>query len=181
VAPTFLITSDIHGSLRVLERLFDKARTFNVDAILIAGDLCPPDNPLFSALLHQEIPIHLVRGNCDSSYEFSSAALPLPPLVWKTAWKGRELVMTHGDRFPSPYGLDLKKGDIFLYGHTHVPKVQQNAEGILMINPGSPTYPRTSLGPSYAILDGEGVSVRAFDDDRFLPSLQYDFFDETDQ
>jgi putative phosphoesterase len=181
VTPTYLITSDIHGSVRVLERVLEKARAFKADAILIAGDLCPPENPLFSALLRQEIPVHSVRGNCDSSYEFSNASLSLPPLVWRTVWKGRELVMTHGDRFPSPYGLDLKKGDIFLCGHTHVPKVQMNAEGILTINPGSPTYPRTSLGPSYAIMDAEGVSIRAFDDDRYLPSLQYDFFDEIDQ
>ena len=181
MTPTYLITSDIHGSLRVLERLLEKARRFNAEAILIAGDLCPSDNPLFSALLHQEVPMHLVRGNCDSSYEFSNASLNLPPLVWRAPWKGRGLVMTHGDRYPSPYGLDLKKGDIFLYGHTHVPKVQLDADGILLLNPGSPTYPRTSLGPSYAILDGEGVSVRAFDDDRFLPSLQYDFFEESDQ
>ena len=31
--------------------------------------------------------------------------------------------------------------DVFVYGHTHVPQVEE-MRGVLLVNPGSPTYPR---------------------------------------
>lgn len=158
-----------------LRQLLQRAKQYQAQAILIAGDLCPTESPAFKALLSQEIETILVRGNCDGSYEFNAAGMILPPLVQRLRWGEHTLVMTHGDRFPSPYGLELQSNDIFLSGHTHTPHLMKQEDGILTINPGSTTFPRTVLGPTYALLFEEGVSIRSLDDDRPLPSLQYYF------
>ncbi|ADY14594.1 YfcE family phosphodiesterase [Sphaerochaeta globosa] len=173
--PTLILASDIHGSAFALHLLVGRAKQYQAEKILIAGDLCPPDSPEFRTLLTQEAETLLVRGNCDGSYEFSNAKIHLPPLVQRLQWGERTLVMTHGDRFPSPYGLDMKTGDIFISGHTHTPHLARQEDGIITINPGSTTFPRTPLGPTYALLFEEGISIRSLDDDRPLPSMQYYF------
>lgn len=173
--PTLILASDIHGSSFALRLLAGRAKQHQAQKILIAGDLCPPESLEFKTLLREEAETLLVRGNCDSSYAFSNAGINLPPLVQRLKWGEKTLVMTHGDRFPSPYGLDMESGDIFISGHTHIPHVVRQEDGILTINPGSTTFPRTPLGPTYALLFEEGVSIRSLDDDRPLPSLQYYF------
>lgn len=173
--PTLILASDIHGSTAALRLLLQYAKHYQAQHILIAGDICPPSSPAFKELLSQHTDTILVRGNCDSSYDFSAAGINLPPLVQRLKWGEHSVVMTHGDRFPSPYGLDMQGGDIFISGHTHSPRLLMQEDGILHINPGSTTFPRTALGPTYALLFEDGASIRSLDDDRPLPSLQYYF------
>ena len=173
---TILFSSDLHGSWPALKLLIVKATKIQAKALLIAGDLCPPDNPaFFLTYSNSEIPIILVRGNCDSAYDFDLAHIPLPPVTRKINFAMRTIVMTHGDRFPSPYGLELKRMDIFISGHTHTPKLVEDSQGIICVNPGSPTYPRTALGPTYGIIDETGISIRDFNNDTPIPNLQYYF------
>jgi len=173
--PTLIVASDVHGSTVALHRLLQHAKVHRAQQILIAGDICPPSSPAFKQLLSQPVEFILVRGNCDSSYDFSSAGINLPPLVQRLQWGQYPVVMTHGDRFPSPHGLDMERGDLFISGHTHAPRLMLGEDGILHINPGSTTFPRTALGPTYALFFEEGISIRSLDDDRPLPSLQYYF------
>jgi len=54
--------------------------------------------------------------------------------------------------------LDALTCDIAVCGHTHKPYIEDRPDGGLIINPGSPTYPRTQMGPTMARLvarDGE--------------------------
>ncbi len=44
-----------------------------------------------------------------------------------------------------------KKANVVVFGHTHMPLIFN--EGLLMINPGSLSRPRTSHGPTYAVLE----------------------------
>ena len=59
--------------------------------------------------------------------------------------------------------LDLKLCDIAICGHTHRPFVERDrATGVLVMNPGSPTYPRSG-GPSMGRIiceEGKVVSAR---------------------
>ncbi len=51
--------------------------------------------------------------------------------------------------------------DVVVYGHSHLPVIER-IDGVLLVNPGSPTDPRRADGPSVALLDIEpaGVSAR---------------------
>ncbi len=113
----------------------------------------------------------MVKGNCDSSYDFEAAGKVVPPLIVRLPWQGRTILMTHGDRWPSPYGLSMKKGDIFLFGHIHVPRLYTDRDGIIILNPGSTTYPRGESAASYALLLPDRIEVRTLREDKLLQEL----------
>ncbi|MGE4583591.1 MAG: YfcE family phosphodiesterase [Sphaerochaeta sp.] len=181
MASSFLITGDIHGDHRILHMLQSRARQVHAQAILIAGDLTPTEDPVFRELFSQDPPSILVKGNCDTSYSFDQAGITLPPLIQRFQWEGREVVMTHGDRYPSPYGLHMHPGDIFISAHTHVPRIYLNEEGILLINPGSPTYPRSTLGATYAVLETQKASVYRLQEEDPVAGCTYYFTRRSDQ
>lgn len=62
---------------------------------------------------------------------------------------GKRIFLTHGHRYNVSYNLNdiyykgLELGaDLILFGHTHVPIIEKTKELIIM-NPGSPSIPRT--------------------------------------
>jgi putative phosphoesterase len=53
--------------------------------------------------------------------------------------------------------------DCVVYGHSHRPEVAER-DGLLMVNPGSPTDPRWAPRPTYAIVEvGETLRARLID------------------
>lgn len=165
--------SDLHGSLQSLTLLLEKAEKLNASKLLLGGDLCPPENNLFKlALANSPREILHVRGNCDNAYDFSKAQLPLPPLFHKFKFGDRTILLTHGDKYPSPYGLGLERGDIFISGHTHTPQLHTDAMGIICVNPGSTTFPRNILGPTYGVIDSNGIRILSLKDDVCITELK---------
>ena len=57
----------------------------------------------------------------------------------------------------------MKKGDILITGHTHVVACEELPEGILYLNPGSPTYPKQDTHRGYIILTEEKVLFKDLD------------------
>lgn len=162
------IGSDIHGSSEAFHALVMQAQAHGAECLWLAGDLGieeldPAD---LSAL-----PLTLVRGNCDSSWDFSEAGRPLPPLFQRFSHEGHTVLMTHGDRWPSPYGFSLQSGDLFIFGHIHAPRLYRDKEGIYILNPGSTTYPRHGSDPSWALLDGKTIEIRFLYRDRVETSI----------
>ena len=169
---TIIFGSDLHGSLPALTSLLEKAEMHHASVLLLGGDLCPPENPLFTmALTNSLIEVIHVRGNCDNAYDFSKAQLALPPLMYKFPFGERTILLTHGDRYPSPYGLGLKKGDIFISGHTHTPQLHTDAMGIICVNPGSTTFPRNILGPTYGVINSNSIRILSLKDDICITEL----------
>ena len=169
---TIIFGSDLHGSLPALTTLLEKAEKVQASRLLLGGDLCPPENTLFRiALTNSTVEILRVRGNRDNAYDFAKAQLPLPPLIHKFLFGERTILLTHGDRYPSPYGLGLRKGDIFISGHTHTPNLHTDAMGIICVNPGSTTFPRNILGPTYGIIDSNSIRILSLKDDACITEL----------
>jgi putative phosphoesterase len=157
--PTIIVASDIHGDADAWALLLDRCRAHHGDELFLAGDIGVSSLPSLSLT---PIPLVMVRGNCDSSYGFSEVGRPLPQLVQKQEWNGISIVMTHGDRYPTPYGMGMKEGDIFVFGHIHAARLYRDTDGIIILNPGSTTYPRGGYPASYAILDEKAITVRNF-------------------
>ena len=73
---------------------------------------------------------------------------------------GHHFFMTHGHYYYVYTGVEYlreeaqKRGaDIVLYGHTHVPYMEQK-EGMLILNPGSISLPRQKGRiPTYALIE----------------------------
>lgn len=164
----FLIASDIHGSSSAFHTLVERYRSHNVEEMLLLGDLNPDYLDRYELMSVSKV---LVRGNCDSSYDFQQAGMPLPPLVQRISWMGRTIVMTHGDRWPSPYGLSMRKHDIFCFGHIHQSRMYLDDDGILVLNPGSAAYPRGGGPASYMLLYPDRVELHALSGDTLLQGL----------
>lgn len=128
--------SDTHGQLpeRVRE-LFA-----GVDRIIHAGDIGSYD---VLAELMGIAPVTVVFGNTDMD-DFGRT---LPGLANVALDGVRVLVVHKPSDVPRPLPKDVR---VVVTGHTHVPEVREN-EGVLWLNPGSPTRAR-GHGHTVAVL-----------------------------
>jgi len=136
------LISDTHGDLhpRVLT-LFD-----GVEAIVHAGDVGHRD---VLVELETVAPVTAVRGNCDRSPLFDM----LPDVAELTTPYGLLVVTHRPPRGVPPFpGLHQDPPPaVIVFGHTHFPKVLDDA-GFLLLNPGSASHGR-GAPPTVAIAD----------------------------
>lgn len=137
-----LVLSDTHGDLSVAARLITLCP--RPDALLHLGDFADDAAGIAQVL---GCPYHAVRGNCDYR--------ALNPQERVFTLYGKRFLMTHGHRYQSELALGLSgeqaRCDAVLFGHTHQPLLAAHGS-ILIVNPGSPVYPRGGSPASCALL-----------------------------
>ncbi len=167
----FIIASDIHGDALACEAVLKAAKRENPDKILLLGDILyhGPRNDLPEGhapkkvieLLNAEADkLICVRGNCEA--EVDQMVLSFPVLsdnaVVFDGERGIQIFMTHGHKH-SPSSLPpLPRNTLFLSGHTHVPRFEER-DGIICLNPGSPSLPKEGNPKTYAIYDRGEIKV----------------------
>lgn len=100
--------------------------------------------------IEKGLTIYRVNGNC-------SPALSIPnEMVVELG--GVKLFLAHGHRYAVDYDRSMLSGkaeslgcQAALYGHTHVPEIDESGK-ILVLNPGSPCFPRQGTKRSFAVL-----------------------------
>lgn len=165
-----MIVSDIHGSAYYCEKMLDCYRKEDADKLVILGDILyhGPRNDLpvgyepkkvIEMLNNIKEEILCVRGNCDTEVDQMVLQFPILAEYAFIYWKDKMIFVTHGHN----YNLDkmpmLKKGDILLHGHTHIP-VCEKAGDVAYINPGSISIPKQNSHHSYMIIDDTGISYK---------------------
>lgn len=131
------IVSDTHISRdtdsKFIDSIFDQLEQIfrDVDAIIHAGDISTPE---FLDRLQKFAPIKAVAGESDSIENISK---------YLELYAGKyKIGIVH--ELPS----DLKdffgrtKTHILIHGHTHQPLIEGTPFNTLLINPGSPTFPK---------------------------------------
>lgn len=159
-----LIASDLHGSAYYCRALLDVYEKECADRMLLLGDLLyhGPRNDLPKEYAPKEVIKMLneyknhclcVRGNCEA--EVDQMVLEFPVMAPYCVWPiGNHIIFaTHGHTFHTENLPPLKKGDILLYGHTHVPACESVGDYIYM-NPGSLSIPKEESRHSYMIWEG---------------------------
>lgn len=159
----WLIASDIHGSAFYCRKLLEVYTRENADRILLLGDILyhGPRNDLpreydpkaVSAMLNEyKNEILCVRGNCDA--EVDQLMLNFPVLAdYAIITEGNRMIFaTHGHLFDEKKLPPLKKGDILLCGHTHVPACNEHEDYVYM-NPGSVSIPKQNSWHGYMTLE----------------------------
>ncbi|MBI5555915.1 MAG: phosphodiesterase [Elusimicrobia bacterium] len=151
------VVSDLHGSLLAFEKTSHLFRMRKVELILNAGDVFNygPRNPwpegyapgdLVKALNGLSIPMIIAQGNCDSEVDQAALNVPLlSPCVFVYV-DGKKIVVNHGHKLSDDEKIQLAKRlniDIFIVGHTHLPKLER-LEKMILLNPGSPALPKGS-------------------------------------
>ena len=178
-----MIASDIHGCAPACKKLLDTFTASGADRLILLGDLLyhGPRNDLpdgydpkavISMFSEYADRLFCVRGNCDT--EVDQMVLPFP-IMAETALlfvDGRTWFACHGHRAgANPTANDLPKlpaGSVVLSGHTHIPVLETNQDGITLFNPGSTSIPKGGFPASYGVYEDGMFSVLGFDGEKIL-------------
>ena len=178
-----LIASDLHGSAPACRKLLDIFAASGAERLILLGDLLyhgPRNNlpegydpkAVIAMLSEYADKLFCVRGNCDT--EVDQMVLPFPILA-ETALlfvDGRTWFAAHGHRAgANPTANDLPKlpaGSVVLTGHTHIPVLETDENGILLLNPGSVSIPKGGFDPSYAVYEDGRFAVVSLDGEILL-------------
>lgn len=158
-----MIASDIHGSAYYCEKLLSAYDREKADKLLLLGDILyhGPRNDLpkdyapkqvIAMLNKRKQELLCVRGNCDCEVDQMVLEFPILADSCILYLDGRMIFATHGHVFHEKNLPMLKKGDILLHGHTHVPVCRETQEYIYM-NPGSVSIPKEESWHGYMLLE----------------------------
>ena len=170
-----IIASDIHGGAECCKALLLAAEREGADKLLLLGDILyhGPRNDLPADYAPKKViemlngvkdKLICVRGNCDA--EVDQMVLDFP-IMSDTAivYDGESdltLFMSHGHKF-SPDNLPpLTAKTVFLYGHTHVKKIEKVGETVCL-NPGSVTLPKMDNPKTYATYERGKFEIKTLD------------------
>lgn len=142
-----LIVSDSHGRNNHLSTVLD--RVGEIDMFLHLGDLEGSEDFIETFV---DCRIEMISGNNDYFTE-----IPREKIIKIGKYT---VFMTHGHLYSVYYGTDKLKdaararnADIVLYGHTHMPSVDQS-DDIIAVNPGSISQPRQpGRQPSFILME----------------------------
>ena len=127
------VLADTHDKLPAkLEAVAARA-----DEIWHLGDVCAPS--IMQTLETFGPPVSIVRGNCDSNFEW--------PVTLDLKRNGVRFRLVHIPPDDVPENVD-----VVLHVHTHVPR-NEVLEGVRFLNPGCVTRPNRGAPPSVAFLE----------------------------
>lgn len=160
----WMIASDLHGSAACCRRLLDAYQREEAQRLVLLGDLLyhgprnpfpeDYDPPAVTAMLNGvKDQLLCVRGNCDSEVDQMVLEFPMLAEYAFFALDGVNVFATHGHNYGPENPPPLRRGDVLLCGHFHLP-IRQPRDGYTYLNPGSLALPKDGTPHSYLVLDG---------------------------
>lgn len=161
------IASDIHGSAFYCEKMLERYRDEKADKLILLGDLLyhGPRNELPKDYAPKKViemlncikeEILCVRGNCDTEVDQMVLEFPILADYAFLYLKDRMVFITHGHNYNLKNMPMIKKNDILLHGHTHIPACDKT-ENCIYLNPGSVSIPKEGSRHSYIVMDEDCV------------------------
>lgn len=175
-----LIASDIHGRLGPMKKMSSLLFSYRPDRVLLLGDylyhgprnaLSPDCNPTEVAKLLNKWAgkIVAIKGDCDSRADQGALHFPMLEDCRILELGGHRVDLIHGDLLTSDI-IEVERGDILMFGHTHVP-VLKREDGVIYFNPGSLSYPKGGSPASFGIFERERLELKRLDDQATFASL----------
>ena len=157
------IASDIHGSALYCEKVLEAFHREQADRLVLLGDLLyhGPRNDLPDGYAPKKVIemlnahkdcILCVRGNCEAEVDQMVLSFPVMADYAILFADGLTVYATHGHLHGEHNPPPMKKGDVLLCGHTHVPVCRRH-ENFTYVNPGSVSIPKENSPHSYAVLE----------------------------
>lgn len=161
-----MFASDLHGSLPATEKVLALFEGQGFDRLILLGDLMyhGPRNPLPEGYAPAQVAERLndvadrviaVRGNCDSEVDQMLLTFPIEATWQQVVLNERRLFLTHGHHYHPQKLPPLCAGDVFVYGHTHIPQAEKQGD-VFLFNPGSASLPKGGYPASVGVLE-EGM------------------------
>ncbi len=143
-----LIVSDTHRRTGNLDKVLRLVQP--VDMLIHLGDVEGSEDYIRACV---DCPVHIVAGNNDF---FSD--LPMEEEIQIGRYK---VFLTHGHYYSASMGIQRLKEEalargaqIVMFGHTHRPLIDYGKDKVIVVNPGSLSYPRQEgRRPSYVLMD----------------------------
>lgn len=173
-----LICSDIHGDARSTELLLEAFEQSGAERLIILGDILyhGPRNDLPAGYAPKRViellnpyadKILAVRGNCDAEVDQMVLSFPILAEYAFLELDGLRILATHGHRINKDNASLLRRGDILLHGHTHVPTVEGFGEDNYYINCGSASIPKENSPKSYILYENRSFSFRTLEGEEY--------------
>ena len=168
-----LFFSDLHGSAQAVPFLRRQIDLLRPERIAFLGDsLSPERSPDAIAFLNSlAARITAVVGNCDGDREQAALLFPLHEDYALLNVPPHRFFLTHGDRWSPSRLPPAGMGDVFCFGHSHVPMLHRRPDGLVLFNPGSCALPRNALGPTFGFFNGEELQLREAPTGELLSTL----------
>ncbi len=178
-----LIASDLHGAAPAVERLLRIFDGSGAERLILLGDILyhGPRNDLPPGYAPKDViallspyaeRIVCVRGNCDAEVDQMVLPFPIMEEAVRLTVDGRQWFLSHGHRAganPSAGDVaNVPRGSILLTGHTHIPTLAWNTDGVLLFNPGSTSIPKGGYPASYGAYEDGRFSVVSLDGKELL-------------
>lgn len=143
--------------------------------------------------------ITAVRGNCDADVDLMMLDFPIKDEYAVVSDSGTKdgktastaLFLSHGhifmpECFPADAlssldparAVEIPRIDAYLYGHTHIWKLEKNFKGVLLVNPGSTSLPKGGNPPTFGLYESATgsspakFSIHRLDDGSELESAE---------
>ena len=163
-----MFISDIHGSYTSTKRVIEIFEEEHADKLIILGDslyhgprndLPEGHNPkkVVTLLNEYKDKIIAVRGNCDAEVDQMVLEFDVMSTYTKLYIEDRCLFLTHGHHYDPEHLPYLNKGDVFVYGHYHIPVLREE-NGINIVNPNSISLPKQGE-KGYAMYENSKISL----------------------
>ena len=143
-----LVVSDSHGNNENVKKAIEKAG--KIDYLIHLGDVGANYREIETMA---RVPSYFVSGNTDYIPELKDRLILM--------FGEHRIYAVHGHREGVSMGLSTlrynalqNECDIALYGHTHVPYLDENPDDVTILNPGSVSLPRQDdHRKTYAIIE----------------------------
>ena len=152
----YLVVSDTHGDIKKVLDIYRAAGgKAAYGGIIHLGDYARDAERIEEELGCEVIG---VLGNCDGDYGGDFKVLNTEAgRIFLTHGHAQRVKLNYMNLIYRAQELDCQAA---LFGHTHVP-VYDTEGGIILLNPGSLTYPSDGSSGSYAVLDTAGGEINA--------------------
>ena len=140
------VISDSHGNKGSISKI--KKKISSAQVLLFLGD---GENDLKEITEGFNGEVYAVRGNCDFKGIYPEERV--------IEIQGKKIFMCHGHRYGVKYGYNsiFYRGkevgaDIVLFGHSHLPIIDEH-DGLILMNPGSISHGVGSLNKTLGYFD----------------------------
>lgn len=169
----WMIASDIHGSAYYCRQMLEAFEKEQAGRLLLLGDILyhGPRNDLPRDYSPKEVIAQLnplaerivgVGGNCDADIDQYVLNFPMSA-GYAFIDLGTSLIFaTHGHVYNPEHPPRLRRGDILLTGHTHVPALEIGGN-FTYCNPGSTSIPKKDSARSYMTLENGVLQWKKLD------------------
>ena len=163
-----MFISDIHGSYTSAKKAIDIFNEEKADKLIILGDILyhgpRTDLPeghapkkVVTLLNEYKDKIIAVRGNCDAEVDQMVLEFDVLSTYTRLYVDDRCFFLTHGHHYDPEHLPSLNKGDVFVYGHYHIPVLKEE-NGIYIVNPNSISLPKQGE-KGYAIYENGKICL----------------------